>query len=379
MSRRDSLAIVGAAVDRVTGLDRGKIDEIAFAVTRRALKQAGVRAQDVDVSVLSSSDLYDGRGISNGIVSPAAAGYLDNELRLELDASAAIVTAAASLRARQAELGVVVAISCPEIEVTDTDGLRQFTDQVSNLTFDPHVARPLGLTSTAALAMHAAAAVDRGETTREALAARAAEDISRGAAAGRTTRPPVSAQDVLDSPLIAWPLTELMLPAESMAAVALVIGTEPRARRARQIHAWLSGWASATTSALDDSRWIDDPWATTRDAVERAYAMAEVNDPSADVDMVELTSLTPAMRDAGLDALGLANLAADQVNASGGPTADFPGLANGAARVVDAIEQLEQADRHASGRPRRAVVHAMDNVMGTISSTATILVLEQPS
>lgn len=373
------VAIVGAAVQSYRGNERPKLDEIAFDVSDRALREAGVKAQDVGFSVLCSLDLYDGRGISNGLISPAAAGYLDDEIRIQLDATAAIIAAAAGLRARKAELAIVVAVSCPEVAAGTTDELRRFTDQISSYTFDSHFNRPVGLSATSALALHAAAVIDRGEVTIEELAQRAAADIRRGAATSWAGRGEVTPEEVLAADAIAWPLTELMLPAESMGAVAVVLGSEPRARRAKQIRAWLTGWSSATTWSVAEPRWLDDPFGTTAAAAERACARAGVDDIAADIDLVEMTALTPALTPQLLSGLGLpTDFPPERINPSGGVLSSFPGVANGALRLVEALDGLRnQPGTSSSGRRRRALVHGMDNLMGPIASTTSVLVLEQ--
>lgn len=375
--RNERLAVVGAAEVRERP-QRRRIDELVFEASRAALREAGVAASEVGFSSIASLDLYDGRSISNGIISPAAAGYLTSEMRIELDASSALMAAIATVLSRQAELALVVAVNAPEKTAVTSPELRAFTDKVSSYTFDPHFTRPLGLSATSALALHAAAAIEDGRISREAMAAAAAAAITRGAAGSWAGRGAATAKDILAEDIVAWPLSESMLPAESMGAVAILIANEPRARRTRGPLAWLTGWGSATTRSVIDPQWVRDPFSTTGDASQRALRQAGVADFGDDVDLVELTAFTPALIDDARNALGVPpGYDEARINVHGGVLSNFPGFANGALRVSQAARWLKSGEGVGDrGRRRRAVVQSMDNLMGPIGSTATTIVLE---
>lgn len=373
----DRLAIVGVAAVQELPVRR-RLDELAFEASRLALGEAGVGAAEVGFSSICSLDLYDGRSISNGILSPAAAGYLSSEMRIELDSSSAIMAAAATILARQTELALVVAVSAPEIPVSTPSDLRSFTDKVSSYTFEPHFTRPLGFCATSALALHAAAAVEDGRTSREVMASIASAAISRGTSGSWASRRKVTPADILAEDLVAWPLSESMLPAESMGAVAILLATESRARRTRGVLAWLTGYGAATTRPVTDSLWISDPFSTTKEATQRAFRQAGVTGIGEDIDLVELTAFTPALMADARQALGVpANYDEDRLNLNGGVLSNFPGVANGAFRLTEATRWLQAKQGKTDlGRPSRAVVHSMDNLMGPIASTVTTIVLE---
>jgi hypothetical protein len=370
----DRVAVAGISTAVTRGETDLKSDEVVFGCVSAALREAGLRAQDVGLAMLSSLDLYDGRAISNGLVVPAAAGYLQDESRIESDSTLAITAAAASIRARQVEAAVVVAIHMPEIEgglTDDPTSLRAFTDRISALTFDAVQGRPLGMTSTIALSMQAAYAEESGKVSRNDLARRAARDISAGAASAwsnRTTA--VTAEEVLAADAVSTHLTELMLPGEGAGIIAMVLASEPRIRRARSIRGWISGWGVASSPDMSIPEWLEDPGASTRVAAKRAFAQSGLE--SADeVGIVELTALTPAMEPYLEEALGIkAN--DERTNRAGGALSSFPGVASGALRVAKAFEGMAQ------GGQDRALVHATDNLMGPVSAASSVLVLEKP-
>jgi hypothetical protein len=180
----------------------------------------------------------------------------------------------------------------------------------------------------------------------------------------------VTAVDVMQSPRIADPLRELMLPAESTGAIAVVLGSLARSRRARATRAILTGWGQASSDTTAGGRWLRDPSASARRAAQEAYRRAGIARASDEIGVVELTAASPALVSPTLDALqlGLAPTA-EVVQPSGGVRSNFPGTANGALRLLEAVSFLET---HGG----RAVSHSADLLTGTVADTATVLVVE---
>jgi hypothetical protein len=372
LSNRIAIAGISTAVTR--GEIPLKSDEVVFGCVSDALREAGLRAQDIGLSMLSSLDLYDGRAISNGLIVPAAAGYLQDESRIESDATLAIAATATMIRARRVEAAVVVAIHMPEIEdglTDDSARLRAFTDQISSLTFDAVQGRPIGMSSTVALSMQAAYATQSGVVSRDDLAHRAARDISAGVdSAWSNRRTTVTKEDILASEAVSSHLTELMLPGEGAGVIAMVLASEARIRRARSIHGWITGWGAASSPEMSVPAWLEDPGASTRVAAKRAFAQSGIASVD-EVGVVEYTALTPALAPYIEEALGI-KVDDERTNRAGGALSSFPGVASGALRVAKAFDGLARSGHD------RALVHATDNLMGPVSAASAVLVLEKP-
>jgi hypothetical protein len=360
------VVVVGSAWTTVPGTTDLQLDELVFEVTARALRSAGLTRHQIGVSVISSLDLYDARSISNALTAPAAAGYLNEEFRIEGDAMLALVFGLSTLAAGQAENAVVVGLHVPEIASGHEADIRRLREQVSAYTFDAHLDRPVGMSAHATLGLQAALAVDSGAISVSDLAQRAAADITRGAE-GRGTRAPASAEQVLDSPPAAAPLTELMLPASSAGVGAVVLSTGVQARRCPEPQARIAGFGMSTAPATSNDLWLTKPGATTAHAATQAYGRAGVADPGS-IELAELTDLSPALTDELVQSLQLDGAA---VNPSGGVRSNHPGIANGLLRTIEASERC-------AGGIGLAVAHTTDDLMGLVSSTATVLVLEQP-
>jgi acetyl-CoA acetyltransferase len=367
----DPVHVVGMAATSFLDEHDAMQDELVFEVVRAALDEAGLRKQDAGISILASMDVLDARSISSGLSTAAAGGYLNDSYRIEGDSGSAIIAAAEAVAAGDVEVAIAVGVHNPETRSADPQIRRAFLEQISNLSFDPHFDRPLGLTAETTYAMHAAHAVLAGDITIEELARLAAEEISTGAGLPRTQRGgSVDAASVTASAAVAWPLHDLMLPARSTGAVAVVLASPARAGRSLGRSARLTGLGRGSASTTWNGRWLDDAGAATRRAAEVAYGQAGVDDP-AGLDVVEITAATPLLHSTYADALGLAGTG-PVVNASGGARTNFPGLANGALRLLEVVEQLGER-----GAGSRGLAHSVDTQSGLINEDATVIVVEE--
>lgn len=365
--------VVGIAATQFVPEHDAMLDELVFEAVHAALREAGLRKQEAGLAVTASMDVLDGRSISSGLTVAASGGYLNDSYRVEGDSGVALNAAAQAVAAGDVEVAIAVGVHNPETRSADGAGLRSFTEQISNLAFEPVFDRPVGLTAETVYGLHASYAVEQGRTTQEAMAAFAAEEINRGAALGRSVRRNVvSGDDVLSSAGVAWPLHDLMLPGHSTGAVAVVLASPARAGRCQGRSARITGLGHATGAYTWGADWLTDAGAATRRAAEQAYRTAGLDDPRESVAYAELSAPTPALHTDYLAALGLASsLTTKDVNMSGGMRSNYPGLANGGLRLLEAVEQLEHLSSGA-----RAVSHSVDTVTGLVSEDVSVLVVE---
>lgn len=367
---RDVVAILGVGSTSWLTEQDAVLDELVFEAASGALREAGLHKHEVGLSVQASMDIYDGRSISSGLTTAAAGGYLSDSYRIEGDVGQAVLAAAQAIAAGDVEVALAVGVYNPEVSTTAPERRRQFLEQISNLAFEPVFDRPIGLTGDAVHGLYADSVISGGAQTTGQLAEIAAAEINRGADKARSARAMTTAAEVLASPLVHGPLTELMLPAHTTGAIAVVLASRARARRARGHRGDLFGWGQATGASTLSGTWLTDPAAAARRAANEAYLRAGVSVPAEDIAVVELSAMSAAMLEPTLSALGLAKvLPTGCVNPSGGVASNFPGLANGGLRLLEALEWLDTAG---SGR---AVVHSTDNVTGPVAETATVFVV----
>lgn len=349
------------------------LDELVFDAVSLALREAGIRKHEVGLSVTASLDAYDGRSISSGLTNAASGGYLSQSYRIEGDAGQAIVAAAQTIAAGDADLVLAVGVYNPEISAPDR---RAFLQQISNHAFEPHFDRPVAMSAETALGMQAGWSVAAGRSTERRLVELAAAAITRGAGSPHAARPAASTEAVAESAPVNGLLRELMLPAEATGAIAVVLGSLARSRRALRPRAVLTGWGQATSDTTAGGQWLTDPAIAARRAAAEAYRRAGLTEPADEVGMAEVTAATPALLEPIVDALALSKAVAEgslDVNPSGGPLSCFPGAANGALRLLETVTWLEN---HGERATARAVAHSTDLLTGPIADTATVLVAE---
>ncbi|MCW2583826.1 MAG: hypothetical protein JWQ53_2616 [Klenkia sp.] len=371
-ARPGPVHVVGLSCTPLLPEQDAVLDELVFDAVSAALSECALRKADVGLSVLASMDVPDGRSISSGLTTAAAAGYLSDSYRLEADSGSAVAAAAQAVAAGDVEVAVAVGVHNPEHHATDDAGRRAFLEQLSNLAFEPAFDRPVGMTAQAVYGMQAAHAIRASGVTLQDLAELSAAAITRGAAGRRPgRRSPVTAAEVLASAPVAWPLLDLMFPAPLTGAAAVVLASPARAARLLGRSAVVTGTGQATGDHTWTGDWLTRPEATTARAAADAYRNAALTDPASSVDVVELSAPTPALHGPYLRALGLSGLPPARVSPSGGLAGGHAGLANGIVRLLEAVEWLETHE------PRgRAVVHSVDTVTGTVSEEATVAVVE---
>lgn len=353
--------IVGSAHSTFEAAAHHSLDELVFDAVHRALRDARLRKSDVDLSVTASMDVYDGRSISSGLTNSAAAGYLADAIRVEGDSGQAINDAVAAIVSGDAEVSVAVGAYSPEVG----GALRSGTAHLDHLAFDPLFERPVGLTREVSLAMHAARALRDGSSIEEF--AHVAATLSERAG-DHGYRPATTVAEALASPLVADPLREAMLPAYCGGVVAIVFASPPRAARCATKRVGIVGTGAGANRA-DAGSWVADPARGADQAYRRALAMAGRS--RQDVSVWEYTALSSPLHEPVGASLGAPPIASDSVLSAGGALKTYPGLANGALRLIDAVRRLEHA-----GAGTLAVIHSADGMTGLARQQHTVALAE---
>jgi acetyl-CoA C-acetyltransferase len=196
-------------------------------------------------------------------------------------------------------------------------------------------------------------------------------------------RKPVTAEEVINSPALSWPVRRLDSSPRTSGAAAIVVSGE----RARQRSVRIAGYGSVSggrtigaamtpgaNSYLDGS--------DLSKAAHRAYGSAGISRPERDIGLAEVYASFGIFELLSIEALGFCaqGSAAQQieagdfqrgsalpVNASGGATCANPISASGLVRVVEAVTQLrgEAGERQVDFRSPRAVVSAIGGLFQT--------------
>ena len=376
MSER--VAVVGISqVGYASAITDRTLEELIFEAATGALADARLAWGELDAVVIGASDLVDGRVISCMVTAPPAGGYMKDLLAVASSAEHAFVLAYMRLAAGLGDTALVAGWSkCSEAPIP----------QVERLSLDPFYRRHVGMDGLVAAALQAGAYRDRYRVPDEAAARVVVKNRASGARNPHAERrQPVTANDVLASPVVAWPLKALETPPLSDGACALVLARGARAATLRRPAARVSGlgWASETywrePEDLVNSRALAA-------ATERAYRMAGITAPRREIDVAEVYDVTPyheLMAYEGLDFCDAgegARFTGDgtvAVNPSGGLLCANPFFASGLVRVAEAVLQVTgRAGGHQVEGARRAVAHAASGLAG---QAHTVVVLEGES
>ena len=373
MSER--VAVVGVSqVGYASAITDRNLEELIFEAASGALADARLAWRELDAVVIGASDLVDGRVISSMVTAGPAGGYMKDLLAVASSAEHAFVLAYLRLAAGVGDTALVAGWSkCSEAPIP----------QVEQLSLDPFYRRHVGMDGLVAAALQAAAYRDRYRVPEDAAARVVVKNRANGTRnphAERRQR--VTADDVLASPLVAWPLKALETPPLSDGACALVLARGERAGALRRPAAWVRGlgWASDTywrePEDLVNSRALAA-------AAERAYRMAGVQAPRREIGVAEVYDVTPYHELMAYEGLGFcgpgegARFVGDgqvSVNPSGGLLCANPFFASGLVRVAEAVLQVTgRAGGHQVEGARRAVAHGASGLAG---QAHTVVVLE---
>jgi acetyl-CoA C-acetyltransferase len=331
------------------------VDLISTAVTQ-ALRCSGLTIADVDFVIDAGSDVLDGRSISNCGFLGAEGAHHKEESRVEDDGLWAALYAVAKLLGGGAGVGLVVAHSKP----SESD-LRAFSSTLA----EPFYQRPVGLDHVSAAGLQAQQYASRTGVDPEAFATVAVHDWANAARnPWVATNGPVSREDVRASESVASPLRALEVSRPLDGAVAVLLASEPIARRMDASPVWITGIGSATEQHMLPARPRGELPAAA--AAGRAAYRQSGLDPSA-LDLAEVSASSAAGELMVLEALGLAadgrgidlydDDATIAINPSGGALPADPVMATGLVRLAEAALQLGGRVEHAPAGARTAVVH----------------------
>jgi acetyl-CoA C-acetyltransferase len=308
------------------------------------------------------------------VTAPPVGGYMKDLLAVASSAEHAFVLASLRLVAGFGDTALVAGWSkCSEAPIP----------LVERLSLDPFFQRHVGMDGLVAAALQAAAYRSRYAVPAEAPARVVVKNRAHGAQNPHAARrQPVTVDEVLASPLVAWPVRALETAPLSDGACALVLARGDRARGLRRPAAWLRGmgWASETywrePEALVQSRAL-------RAAAERAYRMAGIRAPRRDLAVAEVCDVTADHELMACEGLGFcgpgegARLAGDGpvvVNPSGGLLCANPVFASGLVRVAEAaLQVMGRAEGRQVAGTRQAVAHGASGLAG---QAHTVVVLE---
>jgi acetyl-CoA C-acetyltransferase len=198
-------------------------------------------------------------------------------------------------------------------------------------------------------------------------------------------RKPVTVDEVVESPVLSWPIRRLDSSPRTSGAAAIVVGRAGDSNRSRAVRiAGYGSFAGAKTIGAQvvpgSENYLDG--SDLAAAARRAYAAAGISDVAAEIGLAEVYASFGIFELMSIEALGLcgageaaARIEAGEfhrgapvpVNPSGGATCGNPISASGLVRIVEAATQLrgEAGERQVELKAPRAIVSAIGGLFQT--------------
>jgi len=326
-----------------------------------------------------SDDVFDARTISDNGMTDVVGAHYRGEEKIAQDALNGLGYAMACILSGHDDL-ILYMGHCKESQP-------ESRNMCTNLAYDPFFCRPLGLDFLNVNALQARAYMAASGVTEAHLArvvARARAHAARNPFARENPR--VTEEEVAASPLLADPLRELHVYPVTDWAFGMLLCCQERAHEFTDNPVWITGFGNSM-----DRYFVGDLDLTAnlalKKAAERAYRMAGIRDPRAELDVVEINDACAHQLPMTAEGLGLVEAGRagawiqeggpdrQHVNLSGGMLNGNPIMLGGAARAVEAVLQLrgEAGERQVPGA-RKALAHGST---GGAGQHQTVVILEK--
>jgi acetyl-CoA C-acetyltransferase len=343
----DKVAIVGVAQ---TKYEKDKIEqtylELVFEVVKKLYSELGISNDDVGSVITSSNDFNDGRTIANMAIQDAVGSVRKSESRVSGDGAFAFIYGAMRILSESYETVLVISHSkCSEGD--------QYL--INNSIFDPFYQRALGLDQVSSAGLMANMYMTKYGVS-QTQAAQVVVKNRKNALSNPYAhlQEEVTIEEVLDSPMIAYPLKKLDLPPFSDGAVAMLLTNEENAKKFTDNPVWFKGYGSCTDNYYLGNRNLTD-LVGLQGAAKQAYQMAGITDPVNQIDVAEVYDAFSTHELMSYEALGFCDSGKGgqfietgetqmdgriPVNPSGGILSSNPTMANGLIRVAEVALQL---------------------------------------
>jgi acetyl-CoA C-acetyltransferase len=347
------------------------IIEMVSDVVREAMEDAGVKRDDVDNIVTSCVDLWDGMTASNAMLTDVVGAVMKRESRVAGDGLGAAFLGAMAIMADASDIALVV---------SQCKGSMGAHYGISNWVFDPIYQQTLGLDYLSAGALQANLYMKRYGITQEQCARVVIKNL-----ADALNNPyaqvakKITVEEVMRSPMWAYPIKELDAAPISDGACAVVLCSAEKARAFSKKPVWILGAGSCMETHYLGDRDLTHGEALVR-ASKQAYKMAGIQDPVKELDVAEVSAAfsyqellwTELMgfcgRGQGAKILeeGLTSLGGPlPVNPSGGMLSGNPFFVAGLTRLAETVLQVrgEAGVRQVRGA-KMALAHGTYGVCG---------------
>jgi acetyl-CoA C-acetyltransferase len=279
---RDRVAIIGVGCTKFGELWEKDQEDLLVEAAHEALEDAGLSPQDIDAIWVST--FYDFTGQSGGTATEPLALFGKPATRVENFCASGM----------DAFRNACFAVAAGAYDIVLVCGVEKLLDQGSRgLPIESFHPSFLAASAPGIFALAASRAFYEWGWTKEDLARVAVKNHRNGAAHPKAHfRRPVTVEDVLNAPMIAWPLGRLDCCAVSDGAAAVIITRPEIAKdtRHKDDYVLVKANALAVESIQPYYRsgydWLGFP--ATRAAAKMAYEEAGIRNPRKEISFAEV-------------------------------------------------------------------------------------------
>lgn len=298
MNREIAIIGVGTTGFRATTPDLSFRD-LTYEAAKKAYLDAGVEPKEIDAWVATSEDFVEGYSISDEYSPDQLGAALRPLYTVPGDFIQSLGSAFMMLQSGLYDIVAVQGLSKASNMLTKS--------YLIDFALDPMYNRPLKQHSDYIAGMEMNRFLFETGTPREACAQVVVKNRRNAmfnplAAHGCD----LTRDYVLESPLVAWPLTEMEISQYADGAVVVVLAAGEKARTLGELPIWVRGvgWNS-DTPGLETRNWSQANYAQM--AADMAYKMAGIRSPRSEIDFVELNDEFAYKELQHLEALRLAS------------------------------------------------------------------------
>ncbi len=366
------VAIVSVGYSNYTSVrkETRERSEVSFAAVRAALDRLGMTLADIDATVYSSVDGFEGsnRGERLQPCFGQEHGLPVFSVNTGGTGGASAIKEAYHLIGAGLYDTILVFAGSTFNAVVDNQ-------QVLNTAMDPIMEKPLGPGAISIGALYGSRYLHDHGWGEEELAAMAAQ--SHGNAASNPyahLRQGWTYDDVMASRMISWPLREYEICPISSGAACMIMASEERAREFVDQPIWLDAIGASTDTFISGYREYAE-FDQLEQLSHRIYAEAGITDPLDQLDVAEIFNPFSIFELLAYESLGFCDKGKAPelvrqgvtamngklpVNPSGGVVATNSGIAASLTRFAEIALQLwgEAEGRQVAGPPRLGLAHA---------------------
>jgi len=351
--------------------------EMIYTAVKGSLNSAKLKRKDITTVVSCTNDYYDGKTISNTFKVEAGGAYMKDESKVEMDGAYAALYGLYRILSGNHRLAMIYGFSMPSCfpyeiaRVLETDPT--FDRQINLL--NPYTAGGLQMKSY----------MKTYGVPEEDIAKIAVHNLKNSSknllALPEAQKAGINVQDILNSRVLSAPLRELMYPTLCDGATAIILAPERQSLKITDNPVWITGVGHCQETYYLGDRDLSVSVSMEK-ASEKAYKLAEINDPKNEIDVAEIFGHTACEEVILAEATGLCekgkgvSLLNDGpvLNPSGGAMSAFTPCACGLTRIVEAAKQIRgEAEGHQISDVKKAVATGQ---IGFCAQNNVLFVLE---